>query len=424
MKNAIEKMSHRKYQLTINNPMEKGLDHEIIKLKIKSLTNLVYFCMCDEIGESGTYHTHVYVYYKNAKRFSTIKTLFPEAHIESAKGSSKENRDYIRKEGKHKDSEKNNTNLSDTFEEEGELPDDGNQGQRTDMINLISLFDLGMTPLEIVKEYPHFQNRYPSIERLYHACITDKHRKIYRRNIHVIYLFGPTGSGKTSGVLNEFEIENTAIVNCLNKNLFDDYKGQDVLLLDEFFSSFPITSMNQLLDIYPYNLPCRYNDKVAMYNTVIICSNKRLDEQYSNIQYDSPEVFQAFLRRIHEVRELTYFKQIRYHSVQDSINNSFKKNSIDKIREYADVELKVGDHAKKALKALINEDLTFRNYEEVFKEILSDKEIIDFVNLYLCEEYKFETFDIERLIKDRFNPSGVLKLKPVSKFIDLEEELK
>lgn len=124
------------------------------------------------------------------------------------------------------------------------------------------------------------------------------------------------------------------------------------------------------------------------------------------------------------MRELTYFKQIRYHSVQDSINNSFKKNSIDKIREYADVELKVGDHAKKALKALINEDLTFRNYEEVFKEILSDKEIIDFVNLYLCEEYKFETFDIERLIKDRFNPSGVLKLKPVSKFIDLEEELK
>ena len=96
----------RKYNITINNPVEHGYSHEKIK-RILSTSNYIYFCMCDEIGSEKTYHTHIYVCFENAVHFSTLKKRFPTAHIEQVKGSSQENRDYIRKEGKYIDSDKN-----------------------------------------------------------------------------------------------------------------------------------------------------------------------------------------------------------------------------------------------------------------------------------------------------------------------------
>lgn len=39
----------RKYNITINNPIEHGYSHEKIK-RILSTSNYIYFCMCDEIG--------------------------------------------------------------------------------------------------------------------------------------------------------------------------------------------------------------------------------------------------------------------------------------------------------------------------------------------------------------------------------------
>lgn len=90
---------HRKYLLTINNPGENW-SHDNIKTALESLT-LKYWCMADEIGlEEHTPHTHAFLVAKtSAIRFSTIKNLFPTAHIDAAQGSSEENRAYIQKSG-------------------------------------------------------------------------------------------------------------------------------------------------------------------------------------------------------------------------------------------------------------------------------------------------------------------------------------
>ena len=114
----------RKYQLTINNPKEHGFDHAAIKSALVGLSGCVYWCMCDEIGEHGTPHTHVYVAFENAKEFHSLHRRFYGAHIEAARGSHRENRDYIRKEGKYRDTEKAGTNLGETFEESGEFPEE------------------------------------------------------------------------------------------------------------------------------------------------------------------------------------------------------------------------------------------------------------------------------------------------------------
>ena len=104
--------------------------------------------MCDEIAK--TLHTHLFIQLKNPVYFSSVKKSFPTAHIEEAQGTAEENRAYIRKEGKWEDSEKECTNLKETFEEYGTVPQTG-QGRRSDLANLYQMIKDGYTNVEILK---------------------------------------------------------------------------------------------------------------------------------------------------------------------------------------------------------------------------------------------------------------------------------
>ena len=64
------------------------------------------------------------------------------------------------------------------------------------------------------------------------------------------------------------------------KHPFDGYKGEPVILFDEFRSSLPLPDMLNYLDVYPLMLPSRYADRVACYTRVFIVSNIPLEEQY------------------------------------------------------------------------------------------------------------------------------------------------
>ena len=52
----------RKWQGTINNPLEHGLDHRMMKLRFSDSSTIEYYCMADEIGlETNTPHTHFFI---------------------------------------------------------------------------------------------------------------------------------------------------------------------------------------------------------------------------------------------------------------------------------------------------------------------------------------------------------------------------
>ena len=78
--------------------------------------------MADEIAETGTKHTHLFIYSESPIRFNTLKKLFPIAHIEKAYGSVQDNREYIKKEGRWKDTDKSETSIPGSFEEAGIIP--------------------------------------------------------------------------------------------------------------------------------------------------------------------------------------------------------------------------------------------------------------------------------------------------------------
>lgn len=293
-----DKTQSRKWLLTINNPKEKQLLHDDIKKLLSKFKAVRYWCLCDEIGKNGTYHTHIYIKGDTPIKFITVKNKFPSAHIDFCRGTTKENRDYIRKEGKYKGSTKEETNLPETFEESGDMPLE-RQGQRNDLIDLYDMIKSGMSNYEILEQNPEVMLHIDKVERVRYAVMQEKFKNTFR-TLEVCYCFGKPGCGKTRSVMEKYGYENVSRITDY-KHPFDNYKGQDVIIFEEFRSSLRIQDMLNYLDGYPLDLPSRYNNKVACFTKVYIISNLSLSEQYTDVQRNYEETWQAFLRRITKV---------------------------------------------------------------------------------------------------------------------------
>ncbi len=291
---------HRRYLLTINNPLPEWT-HEKIREALGQL-HLQYWAMSDEIGlKERTFHTHIYFVAKtSAIRFSTVKALFPTAHIDPAFGNSQECRDYVAKTGKWVNDEKAATSVG-GFEEWGELPDEPGQGARTDIAAVYEMIADGMSNAEIMRANPDFAAQISRMDKIRQDILEERYRTTFRK-LTVTYIFGPTATGKTRGVMEKHGYGNVYRVTDYG-HPFDRYAQEPVTCFDEFRSSLPIGDMLNYLDGYPLALPARYANRVACFETVYIVSNIDLKQQYFNVQDNEPATWKAFLRRIHHVIE-------------------------------------------------------------------------------------------------------------------------
>lgn len=289
----------RKWLVTINNPIEKDWSHEKIKLELSKISSIRYCCLGDEQGE--TYHTHIFIMTEIPIRFSTIKKKFPEAHIDKAYGTAEDNKNYIQKTGKWAETEKAETTIANTFEESGEIPEEPGQGARTDIAEIYRQIEDGKSNAEIMAEYPDAAMHIGKMDKIRQDILEARYRDTWR-DLEVTYIWGPTETGKTRGVMEKHGYGNVYRVTDYG-HPFDRYAQEPVLCLDEFRSSLLIGDMLDYLDGYPLNLPARYAQRAACYETVYIISNIALTEQYPNIQENEPATWKAFLRRIHHVVE-------------------------------------------------------------------------------------------------------------------------
>jgi hypothetical protein len=128
------------------------------------------------------------------------------------------------------------------------------------------------------------------------------------RHLDITYIYGTTEKGKTRYVMEKYGYKNVYRVTKYDHTAFDRYNGQDVVIFEEFRSSFKIEDMLNYLDGYPLMLPSRYNDKEAAYTKVYITTNWALSEQYPNVQTSHPTTWAAFLRRIKTVYDFDQSK--------------------------------------------------------------------------------------------------------------------
>ena len=319
------------FLLTINNPADHGYHHQRIKeILITHFTTLRYFCLADEIGEQGTYHTHIYVVFSSRVRFKTVHKHFEKAHIDIAHGTAESNLNYVRKTGKWEHTDKAETSVEGTFVEWGNFPEQ--KGRNLDMLELYEMVKNGYSNAEILAINNDFVLQIDKMDKLRTMLLTEKYKGTRRLNLKVIYIYGETGTGKTSGILDKHGDENVYRITDY-KNPFDGYSCQPVLAFDEYRSQLRISDMLQYCDIYPVELRARYANKYACYHTVYIVSNWTLEDQYKNIQDENPESWNAFLRRIKEV--IVYHKDKSF-TKYDSVEKYLRRN--EEFHEVPDME--------------------------------------------------------------------------------------
>jgi len=252
-------------------------------------------------------------------------------HLRRYHRKSAENKDYILKAGKWKNTSKTETSIAGTFEEYGTCPPDS-KGIRHDLSELYQMIADGLTNAEILAQNQDYILQIDKLEKIRMILLTEKYKDTVRLNLEVIYISGATGTGKTRGVLENNGYSNVYRVTDY-KHPFDNYNGQPVIAFDEFRSSLPIKEMLMFCDIYPIELPSRYTNKYACYNKVYIISNWALEKQYREIQKEDTETWEAFLRRIHRV--VIYDKDgkiTEYSSIKEYFDNAFIE-----IEDYGDL---------------------------------------------------------------------------------------
>ena len=314
----------RKWQLTVNNPLEKGLTHEVLKEALAKFTGMLYWCMCDEEGdECETYHTHIYFVLRTATRHTVVDNRFPNIHREIVRGTSADNRAYVLQDGEKYQKQPDGfydytdtsgkqhkgKNYSDTFEEWGEMPQE-HQGKSKDVERIYSMIKDGASNLEIVDAVPSGMMSIEKIERT-RSMLRDSAFADSWRDLTVTYIFGTTGVGKTRSVMDKFGYRNCYRVTDY-KHPFDTYDGQDVLILEEYRSQFKIADILNYLDGYPLLLPCRYFNRQACFTKVFLITNISLEDQYRTVSEESRN---AFLRRIHKVVQHGLNGPVEYDSV-------------------------------------------------------------------------------------------------------------
>lgn len=300
--NMANDSQSRKWQITINNPVEKGFAHDRLKEILAGMKSVIYWCMADEIGENGTYHTHLYIQGRGGINFTTVKKRFDGGHFEMAKGTALQNKEYVSKTGKWEHDKKHETCVPNTFEEWGEMPVE-RQGARNDLADIYSMVKQGLSNYEIIEQVPDVMFQLDKLE-VVRQTIRDEEFAERWRDLEVEYIYGDTGTGKTRTIMEMYGYRNVYRVTDYS-HPFDGYMGQDVILFEEFRSSIKLGDMLKYLDGYPVVLPCRYANKQACFTKVYIVTNVPLSKQYTGSQVDCMEDYKAFLRRIHRVKHYT-----------------------------------------------------------------------------------------------------------------------
>lgn len=117
------------------------------------------------------------------------------------------------------------------------------------------------------------------------------------REMQVTYICGQVDIRRKYGGKRVYKVSN-------GKYPWGEYRTtKDIIVFDNFDSSFPIEDMLNYLDGYPLRLKTKHGCKWAEYKKVYILSTLDISEQYKEIQREQPAMWNAFLRRIHKVIE-------------------------------------------------------------------------------------------------------------------------
>lgn len=254
----------------------------------EALASYTYLGQLEEGEEDGYRHWQLIIDGGQSPiRFSTLKNKLPTAHLEPRRGPIQQAIDYVTKEETRVPEEPRL--------EHGIIRHSDEKGRRKDVeVVREAILEKGLSADEVFLQVPESNRMTAMVEKLVAARDRSRHTK--PRQLEVIWLYGPPGTGKTSlavemGGTNYYRVTDY-------QHPFDSYSGEETLILDEFDGGMRLSTLLNVLDIWPTTLPARYADRVAAYSQVVLVSN---EAPWSFYPWETQSRRQAFMRRVHQV---------------------------------------------------------------------------------------------------------------------------
>jgi len=244
---------------------------------------LVYVKGQQEIGAQGLHHWQALAVFSKKVRLATVKRNFcPQAHCEPSRSEAAN--EYVWKE---------ETRVPDTQFELGQLPKSRARPADWDAVyNDAKAGQFDNIPKDILIR------NYSSLKRIRVDNVIPPERE----NITVNVYWGKSGIGKTRRAWHEAKALTTDVyVKNPNTKWWDGYRGQQVVLIDEFVGRIDISYILKWLDRYPDIVEVKGYSTPLLATTFFITSNVDPTEWYNEINREQKN---GLLRRLGNVGEM------------------------------------------------------------------------------------------------------------------------
>lgn len=219
-----------------------------------------------EVGEKDTPHLQGTIGFHNPKRFSWVKQLFHDNHVEITRDVQRSIKYCTKDEG----------SVGEPFIK-GILPK--GKGSRSDLLAVKKMIDDGASEREYIDA--HFECAAKHYKFFAHYRLLAQSSRNWITEVHVLY--GEPGSGKSRYVSEILPMESTYYQP--HGDWWDGYDGQDYVVIDEFETGrHKYRFMKQLCDRYKFSVPVKGGFRNFVAKKIYIISNYGPKEWWPNLE--------------------------------------------------------------------------------------------------------------------------------------------
>lgn len=328
------------YVFTINNFNNNDKDLSGLGAVLQSRCGIKAATWSYEVGESNTPHVQGYLQLEKKCKWSALKNKLRPigAWCAPAKGSAQNNIDYISHTGPHED-KPGLIKGPFTF---GELKMNG-PGSRTDIDGLCESIKKGDSLKKLAQDHTSTMLKYfNNAQKL--SQLLNKKSRTWMTELFIYT--GVAGSGKSHAAYaealqyikdNNLDEAPYYLMVPANKNSplwWQDYVGESVIIIDDFYGSIDIDFFKRLIDKYPCTVNCKNGHAEFLGKRVYITSNTGWRNWWGAELLANKENESAIERRITENKIFTekYVDAVAENSSMlrdDEFYNEFRCRDLD-----------------------------------------------------------------------------------------------
>ncbi|UPW41814.1 replication associated protein [Peromfec virus RodF5_43] len=206
-------------------------------------------------------------------KFKTVKaSIHPSVHLEQAKGTDEENREYCTKDG--------------DFFEHGQP---SRAGARTDMQSLCDCIIAGETSYDtLCRSFGPLVCRYSRGVRDFIRTIHCPPHRNFKTNVH--YFYGLPGVGKSRTAREEAEQAGGEIFYKSRGEWWDGYFNQPNVIIDDFYGWIKYDELLKICDRYPYQVPVKGGFERFVAKNIWITSERSIEDLYHFTMYNPESI--------------------------------------------------------------------------------------------------------------------------------------